>query len=202
FEDDALSATIDTVRRERIGVVHLVRDPRDVLVSRHAGAGKPADFYVEPERWASSVAAGDALLSAVAHRAPTVTVRYEDVVVDPAYAERLLVSAFGLKKRAGVQSIDRLADNVRELGVSVAMETALHKLRNFDRTSVQKWRADPGSSRHVLGLLDEDSAIAVRLHDFLWRHRYLPGAWSAQARRQGYARAEPPGDATAPPTEH
>ncbi|MEL7448530.1 MAG: hypothetical protein AAFN78_04930 [Pseudomonadota bacterium] len=209
YEPDALRATIETLRAEHIGVLLLVRDPRDVLASRHAGAEQSEAFYVEPSRWMKSVAAGDALIDAVRHAVPTVTVRYEDVVANPDYAETRIVNAFGLRKNPRLQSIDKLRDNVRALGIGVDMEQALHKLRNFDRNSVQKWRSEERSRSHVLDLLSDDSPIAVSLHDFLWRHRYLPGAWSASARQQWYASVEsavtreiPTEQPAQPPTKH
>ena len=43
-----------------MGLILFVRDPRDVLCSRHSGAS-PDQAYVTPEHWHASIRAGEAL---------------------------------------------------------------------------------------------------------------------------------------------
>src|SRR5688572_8754060 len=53
FEEENLRLLEERVRSEKMGLILLVRDPRDVLCSRHAGvSGDQA--YVTPEHWYSS----------------------------------------------------------------------------------------------------------------------------------------------------
>lgn len=63
---------------EEVRLLHIVRDGRDVVTSRHPG-GEGTQYYVEPERWVQDVAAG------LKHRDhPCVhTLKYEDLVRVP-----------------------------------------------------------------------------------------------------------------------
>src|SRR6056297_2332581 len=92
---------------ERVGLIHLVRDPRDVMTSRHKGAGKEADhpaFYVSEQHWVRSVESAETLLADVLPYTPVATLRYEDVVLNPQAGIEILHSTFGLEMREDVQS--------------------------------------------------------------------------------------------------
>ena len=60
--------------RERVKIIHIVRDGRDVVLSRH-----PVDtarHWISPSRWVEDVSAG---LSFEGHP-QVLTIRYEDLV--------------------------------------------------------------------------------------------------------------------------
>lgn len=67
---------IDDHFQGRFKMVHIVRDGRDVVLSRHPS--NPSGYWVDPERWVADVRAG------VAHEDhPQVhTLRYEDLIAD------------------------------------------------------------------------------------------------------------------------
>lgn len=62
--------------KNRARLIHLVRDGRDVITSRHPS--KPDTYWVEPDRWIEDVAAG---LRYRGHP-QVLTLRYEDLVTD------------------------------------------------------------------------------------------------------------------------
>ncbi|MCG3117914.1 MAG: hypothetical protein ALAOOOJD_00029 [bacterium] len=59
---------------DRVRLIHIVRDGRDVITSIHPGHGKK--FWVPPERWIMDVAAGRQMES----HSQILTIRYEDLV--------------------------------------------------------------------------------------------------------------------------
>lgn len=61
---------------EGIRIIQIVRDGRDVVISRHPS--NPAKFWVTPQRWVMDVRAG---LNLVGH-GQVLTIRYEDLVED------------------------------------------------------------------------------------------------------------------------
>jgi hypothetical protein len=153
---------------ERIGVIYMVRDPSDVLTSCHKGE-LSREYYVEPDRWCRSVQAGEAIRSALEDRVPFLVIRYEDLVNSPDRVCEKLVSTFQLRLRPGAESLSRLASNVDTAKVR-GLETALHGVRDFDASSVGKWRSDSKLHAYLRDLLA--SEIASNLRDFAHEYDY------------------------------
>ena len=130
------------IRAEDVGIINIVRDPRDVLLSRHKSAGN--DPYVNAEHWRRSMEAADAIEASVGPHGRFVTVRYEDVIREPRAVERTFADAFGLKLRAGAE-IDKVADSLASsgMGLSDYMKVAMQGVRNADPKSIGKWREAP-----------------------------------------------------------
>ena len=170
FEPRQLDRLIGCTRRERIGVIYIVRDPRDVLTSRHA-RDPSRRFYVEPERWQASVRAGDDLFARLDSYPHKLTLKYEDVVTDPATAETALASTFGLSLRPGIASIGRLKDNLEKLEASTRMAAFMQNIRNFDPTTIGRWKRNPEQVAYLEKLLT-DSPIAEELDRFMERYGY------------------------------
>ena len=107
---DALQAV---TRAENIGLILMVRDPRDVMLSRHVGSkmGPPEDAYVTPQRWYESILAGQHIFEVLADHPRKLVLRYEDLVNAPAEAERRLSECFGLSRNPEAFPIDRVKDN-------------------------------------------------------------------------------------------
>jgi hypothetical protein len=59
----------------KVKIVHLVRDGRDVVTSKHPNADR--EYYISPERWVADVGAG------WANKQYTLLLRYEDLVLQP-----------------------------------------------------------------------------------------------------------------------
>jgi hypothetical protein len=157
--------------RDRVGIVQIVRDPRDVLLSRHRDHDRAR--YVSTEHWRRSVVAGRALEAQLAGRVPFLTVRYEDVILEPRAVEAALASALGLSLRPGAR-LDRIADSIASAGIAVwdRLTAATHGMRNADARSIGKWRDNPDNPEPDL-LADGRAAPVYR--DFLDRHGYAAG---------------------------
>ena len=166
-------AVLDALRREclreQVALIHLVRDPRDVMTSRHRGSADSEGYYVDERLWERSIRAADELFAAVEGRVPALHLRYEDVVLAPDESIRKLSSTFGLRLRDDVTSWAALTTYVRQ--TSRELVDAMHGIRDIDARSLGRWRKDPSAVRHVEFLL-ERSSIAPQLRAFLTRFRY------------------------------
>lgn len=161
---------VDCTLRERIGIINIVRDPRDVFASHHA-LDAPDHLYVEPERWLNSVRAGDQVLERLGAYPHKLTVRYEDLVTDPRGAQARIASQFALRLRPGIESIGHLKDNLGRLKASTGMAAYLQQIRNFDPKSIGAWRGDPRKTEHVEQVV-HGSSISSQLEEFMDRYGY------------------------------
>jgi hypothetical protein len=161
---------VDCALRERIGIINIVRDPRDVFSSHHA-LDAPGQLYVEPERWLASVRAGDQIFVRLNAHPHKLTVRYEDLVMDPRSVQARIASQFAVTLRTGIESIGHLKDNLERLRASTGMAAYLQQIRNFDPNSIGAWRRDARKSEHVEHIVHR-SSISSEIADFMDRYAY------------------------------
>jgi hypothetical protein len=167
-EPAELEALAARALRERVGIIHIVRDPRDVLLSRHVSSNR--ERYVDPDHWQRSVAAADWLEARLAGRCPFFTLRYEDLVCDGRTLEARLAATFGLRLRPGAM-IENVADSLKLTGKALDpyMAVNMQGVRNADPTSIGKWRA---SKDNPEGDLLAAPGTAELYRAFLVRHGY------------------------------
>lgn len=134
--DELLKCT----RLENIGIIHLVRDPRDVMVSR--ASSMPDRAYVWHERWYDSIMAADRIFESIADYPRKLILRYEDIVLDPAATQEKIAAVFGLRLNSGALPINRVQENFERLGIHFDRQLlmALNGLRNMDTQSIGNWR--------------------------------------------------------------
>jgi hypothetical protein len=130
--------------------IHIVRDGRDVVTSRHRRA--PDRYWVSPQRWVMDVNAGRAL-----EKNPRViTVRYEDLVNDVEGQLRRLCDFLGLRFE------DRML-RYPEMARVPRTEGWLPRLRPISARSVGRWRG--AEHREAVGaLLSEPGAVSLMRH--------------------------------------
>jgi hypothetical protein len=133
---------IKWTRLENIGILHLVRDPRDVMLSKHVRSKRPDMPYISPERWYESTLASDRILRALSDHPRKLTVRYEDIILRPLVSQQQIATAFGLEPSPDALPIDRVKDNFERLGLQYddLQITNLNGLRNMDAGTVGQWR--------------------------------------------------------------
>jgi hypothetical protein len=160
---------IEQTRLENIGLIHLVRDPRDVMLSKHLrdNSGQP---YVSIEHWHRSILAADRIFEALKTHTRKLTLRYEDVVRDPGGTEQRICAAFGLQRDTRTFSIDRVKDNVECLGIQIENfrdTPALNGLRNMDERSIGRWRDSGAPSIETI-----EPAVRSRYRSFCEEYGY------------------------------
>jgi hypothetical protein len=144
------------VRESNVFVVYVVRDPRDVLTSRHVLDDRK--HYVDFGFWRRSIEAGLELQELLGSYPHFLVIRYEDVVCSAAAVESVLHARFGLRKRAGVSSIANLKDNLENLGLAGGQMIAyMHDLRNLDPASIGRWKNDEARCERVAELFEDDA---------------------------------------------
>lgn len=169
FRPEEVSRLLYSTLRHGFFVVHVVRDPRDVLTSRKG----ERELYVELERWRRSARASALVLERLraAGYSRVLTVRYEDIVAQPERVGCLLMDRTGLRLRPGVASWARLRDNLAIVGQTVARAQAMHSIRDFDPRSVGRWRRHAEQREFVRRLLRE-SPVREDLHRFMATYDY------------------------------
>lgn len=167
MKPDHVQRLLETVQRDNIGLIHLVRDPRDVMLSVYPGSQAP---YVSPEHWYSSINAADRIYAELQAYKKKMTLRYEDLVLEASATEGQIGKAFNLHRKPAAHSIDRIKDNFEASRVHFATEALrnLSGLRNMDAKSIGRWRHD--NVRLAQSNLNAD--IRTRISMFCDEHGY------------------------------
>lgn len=110
-------------------VIYLLRDPRDVIVSRHS---KDKTLYYSNIRlWKELQSSSQSLHG----HSNFLQIRYEDLVTDPDQVQDSICARF-----PWLESIHRFSDFHNHAQVSDASATAMHNTRPIDAESVGVWK--------------------------------------------------------------
>jgi hypothetical protein len=164
-----ISALAHYAQRYRIFIINIIRDPRDVLTDRHLD--DHPNYYVTPELWRKSMVATRQLQRELAGYPHIMTIKYEEVILHPHRIEQQLQQAFGLRLRPEVGTWSRLKQNLEEINVAGHVLPYMHKLHDFDESSLAKWQRDPIKAEYVDFLLTK-SKYRDRLKTFMAEHGY------------------------------
>ncbi len=169
WRQDRLERLVTFVRDYGIFLIHIVRDPRDVLSSYHPLHER--QFYVQPDDWANSVNGAAQLWDQLADHPAKLVLKYEDIVRQSQAAQARLCQQTGLRLRHGVTSWSRLKENVESTHSLGHMVPYMHKLRNFDPDSIGKWRTNPDAAAY-LEQLRHASPHGATLNEFMQMYDY------------------------------
>lgn len=171
WKPDHIQPTAKLIRKKGIFVINIVRDPRDVLSSKHPLAKN--QFYVGRDLWLDSFLATEYLENSLEGYPRHITMRYEDVVQKHEEIEKELLEKVGLELSPGIAGMNRLKDCVEIKDVSGNMVKYMHKLRNFDANSIGTWRGDAHKTEHLHDLRN-DREFSERLDQFMEKYNYGP----------------------------
>ncbi len=177
WRQERLERLATFARRYGIFLIHIIRDPRDVLSSHHPLRHR--QFYVQPEDWERSIRGASWLWHQLDDYPHKLVLKYEDIVRDPQGTQALLCKRTGLRLRPGVTSWARLKENVEATQGLGEMVPYMHKLRNFDPASIGKWRTNPNAVAH-LEQLRYGSPHGVLLNEFMRIYGYQEKDGSAK----------------------
>lgn len=114
---------------EDFWVIYCLRDPRDVIVSKHRIAGDR--YYSNLRVWREQHAYAQKMVS----HPRCITVRYEDLVTDPDSVQHALLEAIPWLK-----ALHPFSDYHRYASLSSQSERAMHGLRAINTDSIGRWR--------------------------------------------------------------
>ncbi|MFM9058710.1 MAG: sulfotransferase domain-containing protein [Planctomycetaceae bacterium] len=120
-----------------IKVLWMLRDPRDVLTSRHPAA--PDAFYVSPGRLIQSLE----LYLRFKDEPQILPIRYEELVLSPAAVQAGIAEAFQIEPSRAFTECHRhfpqFYQNIR----------AMHSIRPLDRGGVGRWRTTAAGTAYL-----------------------------------------------------
>ncbi|MGB7406210.1 MAG: sulfotransferase [Pacificimonas sp.] len=171
YEPKGIDHLVRHVHAENMGVIMMIRDPRDVMLSSHSGRGG-IENYVTPRHWRDSIVGGERLQSRLAKNRALMVLRYEDMVTDPEGTGRRFADQFGLKLRQGSPGFAAMKANVATThkAFDEYLQEAVGEIRDLDPASVGKWRRRPHSD--PAAALKNDNSIAPIYARFVKEHRY------------------------------
>jgi hypothetical protein len=114
---------------EDFWVIYCLRDPRDVIVSKHRIAGDR--YYSNLRLWREQHAYAQKMIS----HPRCITVRYEDLVTDPDSVQHALLDAIPWLK-----ALHPFSDYHQYASLSSQSERAMHGLRAINTDSIGRWR--------------------------------------------------------------
>jgi hypothetical protein len=170
YQDKELYKSIEHISKYNIYVINIIRDPRDVLSSRHPYDKKR--YYVEPWLWEKSVESADFLMKKLGNYRNKLTIKYEDIVLKSKMIEETLIKILGLELKDNIKSWDSLKDNLEESGIDHKMIPYMHKLRNFDKGSIGNWKNDEESKKYLENIL-KSSAYGKKITLFMENYEYV-----------------------------
>ncbi|MCH2126152.1 MAG: sulfotransferase [Pirellulaceae bacterium] len=135
---------------KRVKIIHIVRDGRDVIVSRHPQ--KPNDFWVSAERWIQDVTYGHE----IAGHPRVLTIRYEDLVSHFEETVNTLFKFLGLEVSVEVLDFPNHA-TVRKNDAWPDGVGPIHQ------RSIGKWKS-PEFVGRVEGFLQRERAVTLLRH--------------------------------------
>ena len=163
-------------RRPTVRFLLMMRDPRAVLTSVHAG--RKDDYYVSPRRWMATYDR----MRANWEQNDCQVVKFEDLVTDLPAVQRAIVNFVGEEPDAPFDAyVDRVPD-----GFQVE---ALNGVRALDTATTSKWRAPRHRDRIRLLLREIPDLPRILIDtgyepDERWIAEYAAGAGAANAPAQ------------------
>lgn len=165
YEKEKIQYLLDITLKYRISIIYLIRNPRDVLTSKHAL--KEDMYYVSPEKWLNSIQAGYLIMNALKNYNKFLIIRYEDLVKETNYVTNKLQINFNLEMKDGIDTLSRLRHNLlHSRGVDDGMLPYMHKLRDFDNNSIGKWEKDAEKKQYIHNLIKNNTRINSTIRKF------------------------------------
>ena len=112
-------------------------------------------YYVEPWYWEKSIDAADFMMKELGGYKNKLTIKYEEMISNSNDIENLLKNNLWLTLRDDITSWNKLKDNIENYGDNHNMITYMHKLRNFDKDSIGKWKNNKEQQKYIEYLLKE-----------------------------------------------
>lgn len=143
---------------EEFGAIYMMRDPRDVLVSRHFL--KPHKYWVQPKRWIAAAEIAESLQE----KDRVLLVKYEDLLSRPKKVQRQIAGAFGLEVGTPFDECHKHFDKEDVTNIS-----NMNGARPFDSSRIGNWKNDPSKERYINGKLKQHPELIEYMKKFGYR---------------------------------
>lgn len=138
-----------------LGVIFMMRDPRDVLVSKHYL--KPNIYWVQPERWMRNAE------FARKHQdhSRVLLVKYEDVLTSPNKVQNEISDKFGLTMLRQFDECHLYFDENDEANIG-----AMNGVRPLDSSRIGNWKDDPAKMKRIKKIMKQHPEIETYMDMF------------------------------------
>lgn len=140
---------------EDLGVVYMMRDPRDVLVSRHPL--KPKKYWVQPTRWIETAE----IANQYKDHERVMILKYENLMTHPEDTQRKIAVRFGLKISQPFSECYRNFDKEDTINMST-----MNGARPLDPSRIGNWADDPKKKLHIEKVMKSHPSIAKWMKEF------------------------------------
>ena len=123
---------------EEFGAIYMMRDPRDVLVSKHFL--KPKRYWVPTKRWIDAAKIAEELQG----KERILMVSYEELLSDPKKVQEEIASAFGLSIAIPFEKCHEHFDQDDQTNIS-----NMNGARPLDPGRIGNWKNDPAKKKHI-----------------------------------------------------
>jgi len=156
YQEPWLSRTIDFVKKSNSRLIYIMRDPRAVLTSRHPLDKK--QYYVSPGKWLASMRGYFEIKQKLNNYPRLLVIKYEDLIQNHDEIVNKFKNILGLELDDKIQSIANLKTYVHNSNFNNQyMIKFMHKLRDFDSTSINRWENNPQDLEYLGKLFSERS---------------------------------------------
>ena len=162
------------IRRHHVFLIHVVRDPRDVLTLEEAESSNR--FFIEPWLWSKSITACHYLLRGLSDYPFKLTIRYEDFALQPAEVQKAFCEKLGMFCDVCSGKEETTNTELMLTGINSQQKPDLL----IDSTTIGHWKLDSTKFKYVNKLLD-DSEYASELINFMRSYGFfeLPSQFKA-----------------------
>ena len=150
WKRDKVEKLLSCIDKYNIFTIYIARDPRDVLTSRHPPA---KGFYVKPGIWHQSIESGEYIMNSLKDYPDKLTIKYEDIVLNPSSMQKTVEEITRMRPKDNTTSWSSLKANLESSGITGRRVRAMHTLRNFDGSSIGRWRTKPVEKEYIRELL-------------------------------------------------
>lgn len=140
---------------ENFGAIYMMRDPRDVLVSKHFL--KPNRYWVRYDRWIYNAE----LAKEFENHERVLLVRYEDLLTKPEDIQKQISETFDLEIKQPFSRCHKDFDKEDEANIN-----AMKGARPLDPKRIGSWRNDEKKHAYITQILQEHPEMLPLMQHF------------------------------------
>lgn len=124
--------------QEDLGIIYMMRDPRDVLVSRHFM--QPQKYWVSPQRWIDTAH----MAEEVKDYPQVIVVKFEDLIEVSDEVQLEIARVFDLEMSVPFEECHKKFNQTDKVGIS-----AMNGARSLDTSRIGNWKEDEAKRARV-----------------------------------------------------